>query len=163
MTDHEFEISKSQRKRDAEALQKLGQQITELNLMQIDSLDLPEPLKQAVLLYKNLKANGAKKRQLQFIGRVMRDIDDVDSIQKAYEILVQGSVEDTRGFKLIEQWRDRLLSSDSKALEEFVTKFPSANKKELSALIAQARNERDSKKNRGSAKALFRLVKSIIS
>ena len=67
--------SKSARKREMSALQTLGEDLVNLNLQTLKALELPEPLYQAILDAKRFKQHGAKRRQLQFIGKLMRKID----------------------------------------------------------------------------------------
>jgi ribosome-associated protein len=67
--------SKSQRKRDAHALQALGVQLVALSTAQLARLDLPEPLHEAVLAAQRMRAHGARTRHLQYIGKLMRQIE----------------------------------------------------------------------------------------
>ncbi len=67
--------SKSQRKRDMEALQHLGESLLRLNRGHLDALDLPETLLHAILEAKSISAHGARRRQLQYIGKLMRQVD----------------------------------------------------------------------------------------
>ncbi|MDA8416102.1 MAG: DUF615 domain-containing protein [Betaproteobacteria bacterium] len=67
--------SKSQRKRDMTALQNLGESLLGLNRHQLDQLDLPESLYDAIQEAKSITAHGARRRQLQFIGKLMRQVD----------------------------------------------------------------------------------------
>jgi ribosome-associated protein len=67
--------SKSQRKRDAHALQTLGIQLVALSAAQLARLDLPETLHEAVLAAQRMRAHGARTRQLQYIGKVMRQLE----------------------------------------------------------------------------------------
>ena len=67
--------SKSQRKRDALALQELGETLVTLKPTQLDKMPLPEELREAVLAARQMNQRGARKRQLQYIGRLMRQID----------------------------------------------------------------------------------------
>ena len=67
--------SKTQRKRDAHALQALGVQLVALSMTQLVRLDLPEPLHEAVLAAQRMRAHGARTRQMQYIGKVMRQLE----------------------------------------------------------------------------------------
>ena len=75
MADVPLTPSKSQRKRDAHALQTLGIQLVALSAAQLARLDLPEPLHEAVLAAQRMRAHGARTRQLQYIGKVMRQLE----------------------------------------------------------------------------------------
>src|SRR5262245_22601007 len=67
--------SKSQRKRDAHALQALGVQLVALSAAQLARLDLPEPLHEAVVAAQRMRTRGARTRQMQFIGKLMRQLE----------------------------------------------------------------------------------------
>lgn len=69
--------SKSQRKRDMTALQNLGESLLGLNRHQLEQLSLPDTLLEAILDAKSITAHGARRRQLQFIGKLMRQVDPV--------------------------------------------------------------------------------------
>src|SRR5260221_10325674 len=112
------EKSKSQKKREAQALQMLGEQLTQLSKQQLAKIPLPEELMQVILQEKSIKTHGAKKRYRQFIGRMMRDIDDVKPIQAAYENMIKSTNIDTQKFHLVELWRKRLMSGDEQTLTE---------------------------------------------
>lgn len=75
--------SKSQRKRDAIALQKLGEDLVQLTPAQLKQIPLPEDLLTAVRAAQAMPQRGAHKRQLQYIGKLMRQIDDLEPIQTA--------------------------------------------------------------------------------
>ena len=74
-TDAQTKPSKSQRKRDAYALQTLGAQLVELPLAHLARLELPDVLRQAVLAMRGMRSHGARTRQMQYIGRLMRQLD----------------------------------------------------------------------------------------
>ena len=67
--------SKTQRKRDAHALQALGVQLVALSAAQLARLDLPEILHEAVVAAQRMRAHGARTRQIQYIGKLMRQLE----------------------------------------------------------------------------------------
>lgn len=85
------EKSKSQLKREAKALQQLGANLTQLSLKQLDQIPLPEQLLEAILQVKKIKSHSAKKRDIQFIGRILRNIENVAPIQIAYDRIVKSN------------------------------------------------------------------------
>ena len=91
-------ISKSQKKREADALQKVGVQLIDLPLTKLDTIPLPENLRQAILDAKLIKSHGAKRRQAQLIGKLMR-ASDSDAIIEAYEAIVAEESSQTASFK----------------------------------------------------------------
>src|SRR4029434_5251911 len=79
--------SKTQRKRDAHALQALGVQLVALSTAQLAQLDLPEPLHEAVLAAQQMRSHGARSRQMQYIGKLMRQLDSsvLSRVRAAWE------------------------------------------------------------------------------
>ncbi len=162
--EQQEEKSKSQKKREAEALQYLGLKLSKLTIGQLDTIPLPEEIKAALLFEKTIQSNGARKRHFQYIGRIMRDVDDTEiiEIENAYQSLEQGFAADAAQFHLIEQWRKRLLSADENALTEFLQQYPCEDIQKLRQLIRKSIDEHKKQKDLGAYKALFRLIKSII-
>lgn len=155
--------SKSQKKRDAESLQKLGVALTKLSNDQIKQVGLPEKLEQAIFEAKRIKSNGALRRHCQYIGRIMREVD-VEPIQQAYDEITQATAASNADFHLCERWRERLMNDGSSALTQFIDEYGvTAEVQQLRQLINKAINERERQKNLGASKALFRLIKELMS
>ena len=159
----EEDKSKSQLKREAEALQKLGVALTKLSAQQLAKIPMPNELHDAVLQAKTIKSHSAMRRHAQYIGRIMRDIDDISPIQTAYDNLQQGLSSDRAQFHLIEKWRERLLNGGNDALTEFLDEYQCDDVQHLRHLIKQAIRERDQNKNLGASKTLFRYISRMIS
>lgn len=157
----EEEKSKSQKKREAEALQDLGVMLSKLSAQQLATIPLSDDLRESINQARRIKTYSAQKRHAQLIGRLMREHDDVEAIQAAYDKIVQGDMLGTARFHLVEQWRERLMTGDANALTEFITAYPNDEIQQLRQLIRQGILERDKPQNRGSARALFRLIKRI--
>lgn len=154
-------ISKSQKKRDAEALRKLGVELIDLPQGKLETLPLSEPLLRAILEAKRLKSHGAMRRQAQLIGKLMRSADG-DAILEAYEgLLAEGSAQ-TAEFHALEQWRDRLIN-ERDALTEFINLYPDVDVQSLRQLLKKAVDEKKSGKPPGAGKALFRFLRSCVS
>jgi ribosome-associated protein len=146
--------SKTRRKNDMHALQALGQRLTELKPEQIRTLELPDTLATAVADYRRFTKWEAKRRQLQYIGRLMRDIDpapiaaQLDAWQRTSRVAVTG-------FHETEAWRDRLLG-EADALAAFTAAHPAADRALLARLVDEARAERGAGKPPAAARKLFR-------
>lgn len=154
------EKSKSQVKREMIALQELGLRLTQLSNHQLDAVNLDEALLRAIREFQRLKRNEAKRRQLQYIGKVMRGVD-AQPIIHALNLLESGQKENVQHFHNIERWRDRLLE-DAQNTTEFLEKFPQANPQHLRQLLRNAVKEKTSDKNTGHGRKLFRYLKEII-
>ncbi|MDP6535345.1 MAG: ribosome biogenesis factor YjgA [Gammaproteobacteria bacterium] len=112
--------SKTQRKKDALALQKLGQQLTRYSHSQLTKLPLTERVVIAIMDYNRLpNSHGAKKRQLQYIGRLMRDCD-FQSISHAVNQLQMGSPDPAPIDSLVMQLCDRILQGGDSEIHAIV-------------------------------------------
>ncbi|MFA6303975.1 MAG: ribosome biogenesis factor YjgA [Legionella sp.] len=155
------EVSKSQKKREADALQKLGIKLVELSSSKLDSLPLTEVLHKAILEAKSIKSHGAKRRQAQLIGKLMRAADYA-AIEAAYQQILDQDSSVTADFHEMELWRDKLINEGKDALTEFVALYQPQDVQYLRQIIKKAVDDQQQQKNTGAAKALFRHLRSII-
>jgi ribosome-associated protein len=151
--------SKTRRKRDMEALQALGERLVELDAPRLASLDLPETLLDAVALARRTTRHEARRRQMQYIGRLMRDIDPAP-LEAAFARWAQGPAEERARFAALERWRVRLLD-EAGALDDFVAEHPDADRATLARQIAAAREERTRGGPPHHQRALFRALKAL--
>ena len=154
-------ISKSQMKRDMLALQALGEKLVELSPDQIRQLELPENLLSAVLAAQSIKKHGAKKRQLQFIGKLMRSLD-AEKIQQQLDNITLHSAQAINQLHKIEKWRERLLDDTNAALTDFLTEFPEADHQQLKTLVRNALQERKNNKPPKFYRKIFQFIKQHI-
>lgn len=131
--------SKSQRKRDMTALQALGVRLVELSRDKLAQLPLSERLVEAILEAQRITAHEGRRRQLQFVGKLMRDADG-PAITAQLDIWENGSREQAAYFHDLERWRDRLMADDE-ALTTFIAAHPAADIQQLRSLIRAARKE----------------------
>jgi ribosome-associated protein len=155
------QVSKSQKKREADSLQKVGVAFIDLSLTKLDSLPLTDNLRKAIIDAKSIKSNGAKRRQAQLIGKLMRAAD-YESILAAYEQILEEDSAVTINFHEVEQWRDRLIKEGKDALTEFIDAYQPDDVQQLRQLIKKAVDDQLKEKNTGAAKALFRYLRSTI-
>ncbi len=159
--DNEIERkSKSQVKREMLALQALGEKLLALSADQIKKIDMPPELQEALLFCKTIKKGEARRRQVQYIGALMREIDP-DPVQKALDAIERGRIQDVEQFREIERWRDELVKGNETVLEEILDRFPEANIATISRLALDARKEREKGKPPKAFRALFRLLKAM--
>jgi ribosome-associated protein len=153
--------SKSQKKRDANALQDLGVKLVALNLEKLEQLPLSAQLKGAILDARALKSFGAIRRQAMWIGKLIR-AEGGDTIVEAYAGLQLEDSAQTAGFHEVEHWRTRLIHEGKDALTLFVETYPSVNVQQLRQLIKKAVDDLQHEKNTGASRALFRYIRSFI-
>lgn len=153
-------ISKSQRKRDSKSLQQLGARLVELDPALLATLPMEDALQEAIALARRLdKQRGARKRQLQYIGKLLRR-GDPTPLQEALNEIELNRQRRARAERLIESWRERLLSEGDPAIEALLAQFPQLERKRLVQLVTAARQERDRGAARSpSARALFRYLR----
>src|SRR5258708_11109539 len=124
MDDDDF-ISKTRLKRQMKDLQEVGAELVKLSAEQLAHLDLPENLREAVLACKRFTKHEAIRRQMQYIGRIMRDID-AEPIAEQLAALHAPSRRQTALFHVAEKWRTEILA-DPAALALFASEFPWAD------------------------------------
>jgi ribosome-associated protein len=147
-------VSKSRRKREMIALQKLGQQLLELSADELASLPLPATLVEAIGTARRLEhARSARRRQIQYIGRLMREIDP-EPLRRALDRIGLRDRHATERFHRLERARERLLGEGEDALAAVLAEFPAADRRRLRALARDARAGQ-----RGAARALFRYLR----
>lgn len=154
----EEQVSKSQKKREAEALQKIGSRLVALSSEVLDKIPLTAPLRQAIEDAKTIKSHGATRRQAQLIGKLMRAANH-EAITASYEEILSADSAQTAAFHELEIWRDRLISGNKETLTEFVQAHPTVDVQQLRQLIKKAAEDKTSEKNSGAARALFRFLK----
>jgi len=158
--------SKQQQKREAEAAQQVGREMVELSQTHfkalIKRLDLPEDLYQALQAARSIKSHEAHRRQLQYIGKLMRGIETTP-IEQALAQLRQGGQQVRVQQHLLEHWRERLLQEGEGALNELLRLQPQADAARLRQWIAQARREAAEHQPPRAARQLFRYLRDSLS
>lgn len=153
--------SKSQKKRDADALQKVGVELIALSLEKLDTLQLPDNLRRAIIDAKSLRSHGAIRRQAQLIGKLMRSAESEDILARYAELLDEASAK-TAEFHAMEEWRTRLISEGKDALTEFIATYQPEDIQQLRQLIKKAVDEKNKEQHLGASKALFRYLRSCL-
>ncbi|GLR63187.1 UPF0307 protein [Marinospirillum insulare] len=151
--------SKSELKRQMQALQELGKKLLDLTATQLTTLNLDEELLDALEEHKRIKSHEAKRRHLQRIGKLMRSRDS-QKIQAAMDIYDSSSSAHAQHFQNLEYWRDRLIAEDS-ALAEFVELWPECEVQLVRQLIRNTRKEAAADKPPASSRKLFRYMRKL--
>ena len=155
------EFSKSQRKRDMIELQKLGEALIKLTPTQLAKLELPETLFTAIQQAKKLTSNEAKRRHMQYIGKIMREVE-VEPIRLYLKRLKMAHEKDTAKFHHTEEWRSKLISQGDDALNAFVNEHPDVDRQQLRQLVRKAQQDVKMNRNTGGESALFKYLRVII-
>ena len=165
--------SRTERKTASEELQKLGEDLLTLREDLFAALPLPETLQDAILLAKRITNFEGKRRQKQFIGKLMHrlDTDALAAVAAALQLQHSQSAQDTLVLHRAERWRDALIADDE-ALGQWLQEFPGSDAQRLRALVRQARKEARDVKEDGSSglqrqgrayRQIFALVRTTLS
>jgi len=152
--------SKSQRKRDSEKLQLLGRQLIDMPDKKLQSFNLEEPLLQAIYEARRLNSREAKRRQIQYIGKLMR-VADLEHIELTVARLDHKSKTFRQHFAKIETWRERIINEGTAAIEDLLEQYPDADRQQLRNLQRQANREKELNKPPTASKKLFTYLKDI--
>jgi len=158
--EEELPPSKTKIKKQMHELRDLGAELTGLSKDQLAQLDLPENLHDAIREMKNINKFGAQRRQMQYIGKLMREVDTTPILAKL-DGWKGTSQRHVAYMHLLERWRDRLLESDG-ALTELLSDHPQADVQHLRALIRNAKKEISANKPPKNYREIFQVLKEII-
>ncbi|MCX7246600.1 MAG: DUF615 domain-containing protein [Burkholderiales bacterium] len=136
------EQSRTDLKRESAELQKLGEALLTLRADLLERLELSEKLKDAVLEAKRITNFEGKRRQMQFIGKLMRLVDPavLETVRSALIEQTSGSAQENLILHLAETWRERLLGAED-AFGDWLAQHPDTDSQQLRALIRQARKD----------------------
>jgi ribosome-associated protein len=152
--------SKTRRKREMHELQALGARLVELNPEQLTVVGLPEDLRDAIAQLGRMTKHEARRRQMQYIGRLMRSVDP-GPIREKLKVWDGISAEHTAQQHRVERWRDRLLE-DEATVDELLSAHPGIDARRLRALARKAREERAAGTPPRAYRELFRALREIV-
>jgi ribosome-associated protein len=153
--------SKTRRKAEMHALQDLGEAMVRLTPARLAALALPERLADAIAEARQITRWEARRRQMQFIGRLMRDVDPLP-IQARLEQWEGAPTAEKARLAHVERWRTRLLSEDD-ALDRLCVEHPSADRPRLEALVTRVRDERAHGQPPHAYRELFRTLNALLA
>ena len=147
--------TKTELKRESDELQDLGGELLTLRTDLFNRLELPEKLQEALAEAKRITNFEGKRRQMQYIGKLMRklDEDEIAAIRAALDEQRNGSAADKLALHLAEQWRDRLIAHEE-SLAIWLDQFPRTDIQQIRALIRQARKDAPAEDNATESQGL---------
>lgn len=162
--------SRTDRKRESDEQQKLGEDLLTLRAELFARLQLPDKLVEAIADAKRITNFEGKRRQLQFVGKLMRKLDptELDAVRAALAEQHNGSASETLALHQVEKWRTRLIDDDG-ALQDWVNQHPTSDSQQMRALIRQARKDAvpsrpgEAPRHGKAYRELFQLVRSQLS
>lgn len=153
--------TRGEKKDRAQRLEKLGEALVKLSAGKLARVELPEDLRSAVLEARRITAHGGYRRQIQFIGRIMRSVD-ARPIAAQLEAMLQEEAPSSAAFRAAERWRDRLIADGDAALAALVGEQPDADRTALRQLARQAVVEQKNGKPPHASRALFRALHALM-
>ena len=132
------QLSKSAIKREMLALQAIGEQLTTLSSSQLARIELPSDLREAIHQAGVLKSHEARRRHMQYIGKLMRRVD-TEPLLAALEAINQHHQKNTNTLHALESLRDRLIAEGDPAIEHLLQQWPTADRSRLRQLVRAAR------------------------
>ncbi|OCQ52409.1 hypothetical protein Ppb6_02483 [Photorhabdus australis subsp. thailandensis] len=152
-------VSKSEIKRDAEALKKLGAELVELGKSALERIPLDEDLLAAIELAQKIKREG-RRRQLQLIGKMLRT-RDAEPITTALDKLKNRHNQQTALFHKLEELRDKLVNGNDEVIDEVMELFPQTDRQQMRTLIRNAKKEKVANKPPKSYRQIFQYLKDM--
>ncbi|MEI2266012.1 ribosome biogenesis factor YjgA [Erwinia sp. CGal63] len=152
-------VSKSEIKRDAEALKRLGAELVELSSNSLDRIPLDEDLRAAIELAQKIKKEG-RRRQLQLIGKMLRSRDE-DPIRQALDKLKNRHNQQVALFHKLEMLRDRLIEEGDDAMADVLQLYPDADRQQLRSMIRNAQKEKATSKPPKAARQIFQYLREL--
>ncbi|MEZ3501659.1 ribosome biogenesis factor YjgA [Pantoea sp. KPR_PJ] len=152
-------VSKSEIKRDAEELKRLGAELVDLGKNALEKIPLDQDLLAAVELAQRIKKEG-RRRQLQLIGKMLRS-RDVDPIRQALDKLKNRHNQQVALFHKLEALRDRLIEQGDEAMNEVITLYPHADRQQLRSMIRNAQKEKAGNKPPKASRQIFQYLREL--
>jgi ribosome-associated protein len=160
-SEDDYGPSRTQMKRESDALQKLGEELLELPDSRLAAIAMPDILRFALRDAKKITAHGGRRRQLQYIGKLMRQVEP-EPYQQAVAAFKLGHAQDQLRLHQLEALREELIASDE-ALQRYIAEHPSVDVQQLRSLIRSARKDAaaqpESRSGRGF-RELFQFLKA---
>jgi ribosome-associated protein len=161
--DGDARPSKSELKRQSHDLQSLGLEVAELSDNRLAATPMPEALREAILEYRRTKSHEGRRRQLQYVGKLMRSADEA-VLREAVAAAKLGSARETLALHEAERWRAELIADDA-ALTRWLQQHPGSDAQQLRSLVRAARRDAVAPEARQprSHRELFQLVKAALA
>ena len=153
-------VSKSEIKRDAEDLKQLGEKLVNLTKANLTKVPLVDSLKDAIELAQRLQKE-ARRRQLQYIGKLLRSID-AEPIREALEKIENKHNQQQAMLHKLEILRDELVAKGDVALTDLLNEHPSADRQQLRNLIRAAQKEKEQNKPSKAYREIYQILKTLI-
>ncbi|GAK57448.1 hypothetical protein U27_04415 [Candidatus Vecturithrix granuli] len=153
--------SRTQIKNEMKALQELGERLVAFSPEALEQIDMPENLREAVLFAQKIPSREALRRQLQYIGGLMRTVNP-EAIRREIAMRDHRQQASTQALHQLETWRDDLIAGKTGLIDELCQRFPAADRQHLRQLVRNAQKEQEQAKSPKSARTLFRYLRELM-
>lgn len=160
MDNHLDEKSRTRIKKEATELQKLGEKLISLSHDQLTAVDIPPELKEAVKAVRSITSNQARRRQIQYIGALMRKID-IEPVEQALSYVEAGISLKKKTDTEQTQWATALMAGDDSPYETIMERYPNADRQKLHQLIRNTRKLKETPNAKKALKALISYINEI--
>lgn len=152
--------SKSQLKRDSQHMIDVGEEILKLSREDIQSLQLPDEINEAVSTALKIKSRSGLKRQRLYIGKLLRTMDSED-IETQLKNIQHRHDTNTAHFKRLEKWRDSLIDNDKTTLDQVISHYPEIDRQHINQLVRAAHREKQQDKPPAASRKLFKYLREL--
>jgi ribosome-associated protein len=152
--------SKSQLKRDSQHMIDVGEEILKLSREDMQSLQLPDELNEAVSSALKIKSRSGLKRQRLYIGKLLRSMDSED-IETQLKKIQHRHDTNTAHFKRLEKWRDSLIDNDKTTLDQVISYYPEIDRQHINQLVRAAHREKQQDKPPAASRKLFKYLREL--
>ena len=153
-------ISKTQRKHECDVMQELGEKMIALNKEDLSKINMDDELRRAIEEAQRMKSHGALKRQKQYIGKVIRNLDD-DTLQPQLNRILHKHDIHNAEFKRMEKWRDIILENGDQGINAFIEEYPVADRHHLRQLVRNAKKEKLNNRPPAAYRQIFKYIREI--
>jgi ribosome-associated protein len=163
-SDGETRPSKTQLKQKSHDLQALGEAVAALSDQRLARIEMPEALREAIEAYRKTRSHEGRRRQLQYVGKLMRSADEA-VLREAVAEAALGSARETLRLHQAERWRDELIADDD-ALERWLQAHPDTDTQQLRSLVRAARRDAalpPEQRQTRNYRELFQFIKPFLS
>lgn len=154
-------VSKTQRKKDCDAMQDIGERMIQLNHDELAQIHMDDELRRAIEEAQKMKSHGALKRQKQYIGKVIRNLDSDELAEQLNRILHKHDIHSAE-FKRMEKWRDMMIEDGDQGINTFLDQYPLADRHRLRQLVRNANKEKKDNKAPVAFRQIFKYIREVI-
>lgn len=156
--------SKTRQKAESQALQALGEELCRLPADRLAAAEMPESLREAILTWQRTRSHEGRRRQLQYVGKLMRSADP-EPLREAVAAFALGGAREAWRLHEAERWRERLIADDG-ALTEWLAAYPESDAQRLRSLVRAARRDAavltPEQRQPRSARELFQFIRPLL-